>query len=68
MRHGCQKPTIPLTTHVLGQITATWALFVSASSLALLQALSFGLINFSLKAACFDGSRGKFLEQWLPPS
>lgn len=43
MRHGCQKQTIPLTTHVLGQITATWALFVNASSLALLQALSFPL-------------------------
>lgn len=43
MGHGCQKGTIPLTTHVLGQITATWALFVNASSLPLLQTLSFPL-------------------------
>lgn len=56
MRHGCQKPTIPLTTHVLGQITATWALFVSASRLALLQALSFGLINFSRPVYLSKGS------------
>ena len=43
MGHGCQKGTTALTTHVLGEITATWALYVNASSLPLLQALSFPL-------------------------